>query len=327
MHRNRPAGGSDSLQAWWNDVPVLTKFFLVGTVALSVLTQFKFVQQDSLLLIWPYVTEKKELWRLVTTFFYAGSFSFNFLIHCMVFYENCRRYELNPMNTGAGGNSADFLWMILVTSTVLLAAAYFFDLYLLTEPLLYVIMYIWSRRESFTMVNIFGFTFQAFYLPWVYIAIRLFMGGEITEPLMGIAVGHFYYFLVETFPMWFGFRIIRTPKFCSDLVEYATGFTPVAANPVPVNINVNQFPTPGVVPPPPPAVPSVPSPAPAAAQPPVRPPVQPAGAQPAPQPAGQPNTEEPANNLRYRGRDQNRPEGGEGGGGYNWGQGRTLGGN
>ena len=35
-----------------------------------------------------------------------GPFSFNFAMHTYVLYENSRRYESNPYNTGGGGSSA-----------------------------------------------------------------------------------------------------------------------------------------------------------------------------------------------------------------------------
>lgn len=284
--------GDNSIQTWWSEIPLVTKVVVVSTLGLAVLTQFQYSRHDQMALIWPYVTEKKEVYRLYTSFFYAGSFSVNFLLHLMVLYENFKRYELMAFNTGAGGNSADFLWMILLCMGVLLIISYFFDLYFLSEPLLYVILYVWSRREPNAVLNLFGFVFKAIYLPWVYIAIRLFMGSEITEPIIGVVVGHCYYYCVTSFPQTFGFRIIFTPRFCSDLVRLLTGLSPVPTD---------RFDVPVYARPPAPQAPQ------------------------APQPAGNENQENRNdnnnnnNNLRYRGTDVRRP-------GYDWGQGRPLGG-
>jgi len=228
---NRPigqVGQGDSVQDWFNSVPLLTKIFLVSTVVSGAALSFKWISAESMILFWPLVRNKFEVWRLFTSFIYAGPFSFNFAMHTMILYENFRRYESNPFNTGAGGNSADFLYMLLMAMAVLLAVGYYFDMYVLSESLLYVVMYAWSRREPEGQVNIFGFRFKALYLPWIYVAIRLMMGGSVTEPLMGIAVGHLYYYLVEVFPAAHGGRkvIPSTPAFCSSIVEWATGFTP-----------------------------------------------------------------------------------------------------
>lgn len=111
----------------------------------------------------------------------------------------------------------------MVTCTILLVIAFYFDLFVLAEPMLYVILYVWGRREPDTVLNMFSFKFKALYAPWVYMAIRMVMGGSITEPLIGVAVGHLYYFLIEVLPVTPGYNlgpIIYTPKFCIDLVNY-----------------------------------------------------------------------------------------------------------
>jgi len=133
---------------------------------------------------------------------------------------------MNPFNTGAGGNSADFLWLLLVSMSALLLVGYSFEMLVLSESILYVVMYMWSRREPDAQLNIFGFKFKALYLPWVYIAIRLVMGGSVTEPLLGIGVGHGFYFLSEVLPHTEGYHLgplLRTPGFCVDLMTYCSG--------------------------------------------------------------------------------------------------------
>lgn len=231
MNRNNVAGvgDGDSLQDWFKSLPIVTKTFLVSTLVLGGLVTFGMVSAYSVILDWHSIKNQFHFWRLFTTFIFAGKFSFNFAMHTYILYENCKRYEEAPFNTGAGGTSADFIYMLLVTMGILLVIAYFFDMLILSEPILYVIMYNWSRREADRPVGIFGFKFKAIYLPWVYVGIRLIMGGPITEPLIGIAVGHLYYFLIEILPVTHGYNLIRTPKFCIDFTNYVEGRTPVAA--------------------------------------------------------------------------------------------------
>lgn len=222
-------GDGDSLQDWFKTLPIVTKAFLVSTLLGGALLSFGMVSDYSMILNWPLIKNKFHFWRLFTSMIYAGKFSFNFAMHTYVLYENCKRYEANPFNTGAGGTSADFIYMILLTSALLLVIAYYFDMMVISESVLYVIMYNWSRREADSPVGIFGFKFKAIYLPWVYVGIRLIMGGSITEPLVGIAVGHLYYFLIEVLPVTHGYNLIKTPKFCIDFTDYVTGQTPAAA--------------------------------------------------------------------------------------------------
>jgi hypothetical protein len=189
-------GGGDSISDWFKEIPLVTKVLVTSTVASATAVTFNILSSISFAFILDLVWKKFHFWRLFAPFIFVGPFSFQFAMHAYVLYENCRRYEQNPFNTGAGGNSADFLWMMILGMGVLCVVAHFFGLVFMAEPLLYMIMYVWSRREPEMMLNMYGFKFKALYCPWVYVAIRVVMGGSATEPLIGVAVGHIYYFLI-----------------------------------------------------------------------------------------------------------------------------------
>lgn len=227
---NRPVaqvGDGDTLQSWFNDIPIITKILFVSTIVSGAGLSFGWLGAEPMILIWPKVISQFQVWRLFTAFIYAGGFSFNFAMHTYVLYENSRRYESNPYNTGAGGNSADYLWMLLFAMAILLAMSFVFEMMVLSEPLLYVILYVWSRREPTAQLSMFGVRFKSVYLPWAYVAIRMIMGGSITQPLLGIAVGHLYYFLVEVMPVSHNYRLIFTPRFCSTAIAKMTGLMPM----------------------------------------------------------------------------------------------------
>lgn len=227
-------GQGDSIQDWYRNIPFVTKVLVTSTVLLGGLMSFNIVNPLDLILDWNMIWKKFHIWRLFTPFIFAGGFSFNFLMHVLVLFENCRHYEINPFNTGAGGSSADFLWMITLGIIQLSIIGYFMDVSVLSESLLFMIMYVLSRREPESIRNIFGFKFKALYLPWVYVGLRLLMGGSIALPIIGIVVGHAYFFVIEVSPNIYNVDIIRTPKLCIDLVSYATGYTAPVGRPTPV---------------------------------------------------------------------------------------------
>jgi hypothetical protein len=184
MANRQPVAGvndGDSIKQWFLDVPPITKFFLCSTILSGAVMTFGIFSPYDVVLDWPGIRFKFQFWKLLTNFFFAGKFSFNFAIHTFVLYENCRRYEEAPFNTGAGGSSADFLWLVLMAMGVMLVAAYYLGMMFLSEAILYVVMYVWSRRDPDMLVKIFGFKLKALYLPWVYIGIRLLMGGGIEQ--------------------------------------------------------------------------------------------------------------------------------------------------
>lgn len=190
---NRPVTGinnSGSPQDWFRDIPIITKILIVSTLFTGAVSSFKLMNPGLFIFHWQSIYSKFEFWRLFTSFLFAGNFSFPFVMHVYMLYQNSLRYEMNPYNTGARGTSSDYLWMLLFTMIPICALAYVFELIVLSEPLLYVIMYVWSRREPEAQANIFGFKFQAIYLPWVYIAIRVLMGNSIVAPMIGIAAGN-----------------------------------------------------------------------------------------------------------------------------------------
>lgn len=161
----------------------------------------------------------------------------SFVMHLVVLYENCKRYEVNPFNTGGGGTSADFLWMVCIGMIILNVIAYAFDIMLLSECLLYMIMYVWSRREPEAKLNFWGFKFDGIYLPWIYMGIRLLMGGSVSMPLLGVGVGHVYYFVAQVMPDSHGFNLFArfpTPDLVIKITTYLSGTTaaPAAAAPM-----------------------------------------------------------------------------------------------
>jgi hypothetical protein len=207
----------NAVMDWVKSVPLITKMFFFPTFIFGAMATYGMVTPYSLILYWPGIWSF-QIWRLVTPFLFVGKFSFNFAMHLYMIYSYFPRYEANPYNTGAGGSVADVLWMVILSMGLLLIAGYFLELMLLGDPILFVIIYLWSRKDSESIVSIFGFKFKAAYVPWVYLALNILMGSSIVPPLSGIVVGHTYFYFVEVFPVIYGYQLIKTPKFCRDAV-------------------------------------------------------------------------------------------------------------
>lgn len=54
--------------------------------------------------------------------------------------------------------------------------------------------------------------FQALYFPWVLVAFDFLMGGFPLPEILGIFVGHIYFFLEYIYPTTGGIRILKTPQ-------------------------------------------------------------------------------------------------------------------
>ncbi len=72
----------------------------------------------------------------------------------------------------------------------------FVSLVFLGQAFTIMLVYVWSRRNPYVRMNFFGLlNFQAPFLPWVLMGFSLLLGNSIIVDLLGIAVGHIYFFL------------------------------------------------------------------------------------------------------------------------------------
>jgi Derlin-2/3 len=114
--------------------------------------------------------------------------------------------------------TADFVMMFLFGGTCMIIFAFFVNLLFLGQAFTIMLVYVWSRRNPYVRMNFFGLlNFQAPYLPWVLLGFSLLLGNAVYVDLMGIAVGHIYYFMEDVFPnQRGGFRILKTPHLMCD---------------------------------------------------------------------------------------------------------------
>merc|ERR1719171_213441 len=76
-------------------------------------------------------------------------------------------------------------------------------------------VYVWARHNEDVRMSFLGlFNFRAPFLPWVLLGFSVLLGNSPSVDLMGIAVGHLYFFLDDVYPYTRagrGRRPLRTP--------------------------------------------------------------------------------------------------------------------
>jgi len=195
----------------WGALPNVTKVYLTATTILMLMCSVDIISPFSLYLNWNLVLREGQFWRLVTCFLFFGEFGLSFFwnVYMLVFY--CSRLEEDVFR----GKSADFLWMLLTTGSMLLSLSFFFDTgYFFSGAMINVMTYIWGRRNPLTRMSIFFFTVRAPYIPWVLSGLSLFVGWHLSDHLMGILVGHVYFFFEDVYPLMptsSGTRLFKTP--------------------------------------------------------------------------------------------------------------------
>ncbi|ETW58676.1 hypothetical protein PFMC_05773 [Plasmodium falciparum CAMP/Malaysia] len=98
------------------NVPLITRLYLILSFALMVLCSLDIISPLSLYLNWNLVLREHQYWRLITCFLYFGSFGIHFFWDVYVLIYYCSSLEEVTFRN----NSADFLWMIILSCCMLL---------------------------------------------------------------------------------------------------------------------------------------------------------------------------------------------------------------
>merc|ERR1712113_1171522 len=121
------------------------------------------------------------------------------------------------------GKSSDFVMMFIFGAISMISFAFFVNLLFLGQAFTIMLVYVWARRNPYIRMNFFGLlTFNAPYLPYVLLGFSLLLGNAVSVDLLGMAVGHTYFYLEDIFPNQpGGFKILKTPQILKVLCDEA----------------------------------------------------------------------------------------------------------
>ncbi|CAI8052819.1 Derlin-1 [Geodia barretti] len=113
------------------------------------------------------------------------------------------------------GKPADYVFMLLFNCLCLVIVGVFMGLFILSSALVFSSLYIWCQINRDVIVQFwFGVKVKAMYFPWVLFLFFFILGADWVAMLLGIVVGHLYFFLTMKYPQEFGGRkLISTPQF------------------------------------------------------------------------------------------------------------------
>ncbi|CAD7943489.1 unnamed protein product [Amoebophrya sp. A25] len=192
--------------------PPVTRAYVFLSSALMAACSLELLSPFQLYLNWHLVLQEFQIWRLFTCFLFFGTFGLPFFWNAYVLVFYCASLE----DMSFRGRPADFLWMLLSGSWMLLFIAYFFDAsYFISGAMIDIMTYLWGRRNPHARVHVIFITVRAPYLPWALAFVSLLMGAPVQDHIYGIIVGHMYYFFEDVYPLMptsKGFRLFATPK-------------------------------------------------------------------------------------------------------------------
>jgi len=207
-------------EEWYRSLPPVSRIYWSAAVLTTILTTIKVVSPMWLYLGFDEVFGKFQIWRLLTNFFFFGPFSMSFIFIIVMLVRYCSMLE-SQFGTDIHG-TAEFLTLLLfgvgccwTLGYLLLPPQYFYG-----PALVFMVMYVWSRRDPYQETLFYGFSFKAWHTPFLFLVVGMLMGSNPILDLTGIGIGHLYYFCREIVPMNWGIHLIRTPQLIVDLVKY-----------------------------------------------------------------------------------------------------------
>lgn len=214
-----------SFEDWYKEIPVVTRTYLTLSFVTTGACALDLISPYSLYFNLKLVFFKFQVWRLFTNFFFFGSFGLDFLFHMFFLVKYSRLLE--ESNEFRGLTSA-FFYMLLFGAIIMSCLAPFINIHFLGSSLTFMMVYVWGRRNDQVRMSFLAlFQFTAPYLPWVLLAFSVLLGNSPVVDLMGIGVGHIYYFLQDVFPRMpasRGRRPLETPHVLKMIFgETATG--------------------------------------------------------------------------------------------------------
>eukprot|EP00898_Chlorokybus_atmophyticus_P001954 jgi/Chlat1/275/Chrsp1S03167 len=204
---------------WYRSLPPICRIWGSLCAGTTIACQFGLMDPRKLVLSFPLVFRKFHIWRLLTNFHFLGLFGIGFVMNLIFIIQYGCHVERHTFE----GRTADFLFMLMFGMACMLGVAYVVPgLSVMSTSLVFMVLYLWSRFNANQSVSIWGvFRLQAFYLPWALMVLAVMMGGSPIPDLLGIVVGHLYYFLTVLHPRNTGKNYLATPAFVHRLLAQA----------------------------------------------------------------------------------------------------------
>jgi len=209
-------GAGVDVMSWYMEIPVISRLYLTGAFLTTAACAVELISPFSLYFNWNLVFSEGQVWRLITSYLFFGVFSVDFLFHMYFLVRYSRLLEEGDFR----GKTANYVLMLLFGISCISLVAVYTQVHFLGSALTFMMVYVWGRRNEDVKMSFLGFfTFNAPYLPWVMLTFSILLGNSITMDIIGIVVGHTYYFLEFVYPViaeirgWRIQRILEPPAF------------------------------------------------------------------------------------------------------------------
>lgn len=216
---------ANEFSLWFNSIPFCTRYWFAGSIILPLLGRFGLVNAYSMFLHGPSIIPGLQIWRPITALFFfpltPGS-GFTYLMNLYFLYNYSKRLEEGYY----AASPADYLFLLLFNWLTLIVIGLAAGLPLLMIPMVVSVLYIWCQLNKDVIVSFwFGTQFKALYLPWVLAALNMILHGGGVQEIIGIIVGHIFFFFKFQYPQEYGGALLfDTPQFLKRMLPGSRPF-------------------------------------------------------------------------------------------------------
>jgi len=211
---------AQTVQEWYSSLPAFTRHYFTAVVAITLLTTLGIIPVRYIILDWNAVFQQFQIWRLVTCFLFFGGFGLPWFFQMWLLVTYFGHLERGYYSGNRG--LAELLFLVVFGAVAMLLLSYLLGgLYILSPALVFMALYVWSRKDPYQDVMFWGFRFLAWHFPFVMLILGTLLSGGSPpiHDVIGILVGHLYHFMDDIVPKRYGVTVLRTPRFFYDLVE------------------------------------------------------------------------------------------------------------
>ena len=188
----------DKVTDIWHKTPPLTQVYLLSSIVFTTLSFLVNKNQwpEFLTFEWKPILTQFQFWRLFTGFLFFGPLDIFYPLTLQFVWQHMSQLEkLNYKHP------EEFFVMIIFGAVTLIGLYTLFGIstHFLGHNLATYLVYIWSRVFEGSDVNFMDLlVLKAEMIPWFFCAQTFLLEHEIpVADLIGIAVGHFYYYLKQ----------------------------------------------------------------------------------------------------------------------------------
>ena len=177
--------------------PPITRALVIASLLLTLLTHLEIVSGFKFFFNLGLIAWELQIWRLVTHLLFFGELGIHTFFRLLLFYRFSKHLETSSF----GSDSIAYFWFLVYGATLINGAAWLTGHFHLADSLMTMIMYYWSRKNQDMMLQVFGIIpVRAPYITWFFMVIEYLIGDFVVKDLIGIIVGHVYFYYVDIYP-------------------------------------------------------------------------------------------------------------------------------